>query len=562
MRIIIIILILALHPVLSFSQSLKVTESNYSRELPIIGFNGNTTSGPSWYDSGFRDKVESLNPHILRYPGGNLSNWWDWENKWFIDSPSYNGFVLPQGYADKDYIPIGIDEYNLFVKQHGNQTLFCLNIASDTVEHQIAMLKHAESLGIEIKYIELGNELNFAGNDIGPMRFPTAGDYARTCNVWIDSIRSYFPDAEIALVGENRNDDRAMYWNDSLYTIVSDFDAITHHDYYKWTDPVFDYNEIVGGTFLSHEDHNADRGFNEVPSKYDIWITEYNYKEKELDTEVAYFTWTQSLVVSVMNYLNIKKNQISLMTHHNISSSSSAHGAIYTGDDITGHARANGIAMKLLLDAIDGMESVKELSFYPMSYIQSGENNYPAILGMKFFNDTESRTFIINLLEEPKTIAVGPAAPATELIYEQYYADKLREIVNLSSVTKKEGSATNLIELQAHSITIITGDWVIGIEDNAVKSNQEQVRLEQNYPNPFSRETNISYYIPHLYGRCEVVLRVYNTLGKIVAEPVNSVQAPGNHSVKFNAGDLAPGIYFYEINAGNRSSVSKMIIEE
>ncbi|MEN8203125.1 MAG: T9SS type A sorting domain-containing protein [Bacteroidota bacterium] len=553
-------LILLLFSVLSFSQIVEVSEKNYTREMPVIGFNGNTTGGPSWINTDFRNRVESLNPQIIRYPGGNLSNWWDWENRWFVSNPSYNGYPLPDGYASKEYIPIGMDEYNLIVDQVGNQTLFCLNIATDTLEHQIEMLKYAESLGIEIKYIELGNELNFAGNDIGPMVFPTAGDYARTCNVWIDSIRNHFPDAEIALVGENRNDARAEYWNDSMYMIVADFDAITHHDYYKWTDPVYDYYTIVGGTFDSHAANNRKRGFNEVPSQYNIWVTEYNYKEKELSSEVAYFTWTQSLVVSVMNYLNIKKNQVSLMTHHNISSSSSAHGAIYTKDNVAKHTRANGVAMKLLLDAIDGMESVKELEFYPMSYFESGGSNYPGLLGMKFFNDSESKSMVINLMEEARTLSVQPLPPATGVWYEQYYADKLREIVDLSSVTREEGSSTWKIELKPRSVTIITGDYDTGTADHHMTKNTESLVLHQNYPNPFSEETTLSYYIPEANGTGNVVLRIYDSLGRMVAELVNQQQGPGDYTVVFEAGMLTPGLYFCELTARQNRTVNIMML--
>lgn len=81
--------------------------------------------------------------------------------------------------------------------------------------------------------------------------------------------------------------------------------------------------------------------------------------------------------------------------------------------------------------------------------------------------------------------------------------------------------------------------------------------LAQNYPNPFNPSTSIKYSVPSAEM---VTLKVYDVLGKEIAVLVNELKQPGFHSVDFNASSLASGIYFYRIDAGEFSSVKRMVL--
>jgi len=81
--------------------------------------------------------------------------------------------------------------------------------------------------------------------------------------------------------------------------------------------------------------------------------------------------------------------------------------------------------------------------------------------------------------------------------------------------------------------------------------------LAQNYPNPFNPTTKIEYSIP---AQSKVEMKIYNIVGQEVATLVNEIQAAGVHHVKFNALNLASGIYFYRLTAGNFVSVKKMVL--
>jgi len=81
--------------------------------------------------------------------------------------------------------------------------------------------------------------------------------------------------------------------------------------------------------------------------------------------------------------------------------------------------------------------------------------------------------------------------------------------------------------------------------------------LSQNYPNPFNPTTNIEFAIPK---SSNVVLKVYNILGKEAATIYSGFLSAGKYVTNFNASELSTGINFYTINAGNFTETKKMIL--
>ena len=78
-----------------------------------------------------------------------------------------------------------------------------------------------------------------------------------------------------------------------------------------------------------------------------------------------------------------------------------------------------------------------------------------------------------------------------------------------------------------------------------------EIKLSQNYPNPFNPSTTITYAVP---VRSNVSLRVFNMLGQNVATLVNNEsKSAGQHSIRFDAGNLASGIYLYRLTVGGHT---------
>lgn len=96
---------------------------------------------------------------------------------------------------------------------------------------------------------------------------------------------------------------------------------------------------------------------------------------------------------------------------------------------------------------------------------------------------------------------------------------------------------------------------IVGVEDDEVAPTT--FAMEQNYPNPFNPSTTINFSLPE---RTDVSLKVYDMLGREVAELINGVTEAGSHEVQFNASDLASGMYVYTIKAGDFTSSKKMLL--
>ena len=113
----------------------------------------------------------------------------------------------------------------------------------------------------------------------------------------------------------------------------------------------------------------------------------------------------------------------------------------------------------------------------------------------------------------------------------------------------KEGSPTH--------IRMVFGDFTsTAIKDvNTLKA--DKYSLNQNYPNPFNPTTTINFSLP-VDGN--VVLKVYNVLGKEVATLVNGFEKAGGKEVSFDASSLPSGMYIYSIKSGNFSASKKMML--
>ena len=122
---------------------------------------------------------------------------------------------------------------------------------------------------------------------------------------------------------------------------------------------------------------------------------------------------------------------------------------------------------------------------------------------------------------------------------------------------------TNKVKFTAYSCygnnLFIDDIYIMGGDGTQTQLNfiPERYSLEQNYPNPFNPVTKINFSIPK---QSFVTLKIYDMLGREVAELVNKELIPNNYSIDFNASNLPSGVYFYKLETSEFTDVKRMML--
>ncbi len=112
---------------------------------------------------------------------------------------------------------------------------------------------------------------------------------------------------------------------------------------------------------------------------------------------------------------------------------------------------------------------------------------------------------------------------------------------------------------------VYTTDWTFTDPQPCLTSNithkiseiPSAYRLSQNYPNPFNPTTSIKFSMPK---SGMVTLKVYDMLGRQIAELVNGFKTEGTYIVDFDGSSLSSGMYFYKIEVNDFVAVKKMVL--
>ncbi len=139
------------------------------------------------------------------------------------------------------------------------------------------------------------------------------------------------------------------------------------------------------------------------------------------------------------------------------------------------------------------------------------------------------------------------------------------------------GTDNSVKLVESSAIAFYDGNWETGLNDfigkrnlmirlnlndhgnitDGVDLNPARVVLGQNFPNPFSRSTEISY---ELAGAADVALEVMNVAGQKVMVVNKGMMPAGKHSLTLETGNLEAGIYFYTLRAGGFVQTRQLMI--
>ncbi len=128
----------------------------------------------------------------------------------------------------------------------------------------------------------------------------------------------------------------------------------------------------------------------------------------------------------------------------------------------------------------------------------------------------------------------------------------------INAVGIRQGSATTSVQLVLDDISINTS-WpqITGVKNISSDIIPTSIELMQNYPNPFNPTTSIRFALP---SSETVRLKVFDVLGREIAQLAEGRFEAGIHEVRFDARQLSSGTYFYSLEAGTHREIKKMML--
>ncbi|NNE47188.1 MAG: T9SS type A sorting domain-containing protein [Rhodothermales bacterium] len=130
------------------------------------------------------------------------------------------------------------------------------------------------------------------------------------------------------------------------------------------------------------------------------------------------------------------------------------------------------------------------------------------------------------------------------------------------ALTYEEIRTQNVTEFAVSAAALLNGisDYLGSIDPVAFGDPSmaaSTVVLFQNYPNPFSMNTTISYTLPAL---ADATVMVFDVLGRRVRVLASGTKPAGRYDVSFDAAGLPTGIYLYRLQAGDYVETRRMVV--
>jgi hypothetical protein len=475
----------------------------------FFGYNISQTTAAASNNPSFVPAHNVTNPETLRgIIGGTPANYWNWQTgKYFIQS---NDATLSYINPNEPSPSFSLNSYVTDLKESSADGVFNLNVmtycptnnnapTSTTqagtscseaqacgpnpsqytnsctntdytwgLAYQIAMLQTAQSLGIPIKYIELGNEFYLTDNPDNVYYFPSVTAYINKVNAWIPILKQDFPSAEIGVVGADgdaANTEAA--WNQAVATGVAGENAITFHPYFGSVIPsggsVENPNDMATMLSESSEDglgalQKYDLSY--LPSGVSGWITEWNLSPSSTTLESG--SWAQGLSEANFAVGLARMPQVTLTDVHDLISTQ-VFGAIFAGSQgyvstLEGEAlpapsplpttqafgmTGGGFALSALERSLHGATSTTALNFANTSVSE--------LTGQSFMVGGRTNLYFVNLGPSALTLDLGELAGSYAEL--QYASNPTIFVTGDNSIPTFTSTVSNTVTIPGYSVT-------------------------------------------------------------------------------------------------------------
>jgi len=434
--------------------ALDVSEgASHSVVAPFEGTNLDYSGVAEPYDkTSVSNAVVSLAPGTIRYPGGTISNYWDWQTGSVNQPPSTTTTVtgttkITQG-RQRTY-GFTLSTLKKLTSATGAVPIFDLNVMTSTLEDQLQMLRTAAQLGIPVRYVELGNEF-YLSNSNYVHSFPTAASYADMVVSWAPAIRDAFPNVQIAAVASvSTTTPREQGWNSTLLSIAgNDISAVTLHDYpgtHSSANTPPSPEALLAGASIEWQP--VENVINSLPSHLSVWLTEYNLSigDLALGSPALGTTWEHGLYIAGLDMQELTSPRVVLTDYWDLFGSTQDAQFSTTMPPVITPA---GSASKLINQAMKGATVITVLS---IAHGPTLDGSVQSVSGIKLATASGGdRLILVNLGSSSVTLASGGLIP-TGASVKQLSGPPLSQAVNVRSP-----HVTSDLTLPSYSVTVVS----------------------------------------------------------------------------------------------------------
>lgn len=330
-----------------------VIETNNSFPVKEEFFSFNTANLFTFFsvdNESLINKISEIRPSLLRFPGGTVANFYHLNGKGYgfrrsdiqtreggIDTNINN--LLEEQDALRDTFNF-IKRFIPLAKKMNVRVIYVANILNAEVSEAILAIQMLQSSGLEVAYVELGNEfyLNAYKNII-----PDASVYLKKAKPFAEAIRKQFPKIKLSVPAEakpNKTRFSGSGWDETL-SGSEFYDAVSIHVYPDFRNcassksaPDLDCfsREVKSFLFETYPDYLA--RIHSLYKNKPLLITEWNIAKPN---RIFGNTMLHGIYTALFQLENMKlhttKAAVQLMCFHNLASKENAY-SLLTPDNI------------------------------------------------------------------------------------------------------------------------------------------------------------------------------------------------------------------------------------
>jgi hypothetical protein len=282
------------------------TKLSHPLKPQLYGFNTNNSQGVySFRDKEFGEKTLNLKPKWLRFPGGRLSNYYQWKKN-ALDC--YDPYLRVRNKQCTDASNLlkkrreknGLDFHGYldFCKKHGISALIVVNVYTGDPKDSAKWVKEVKKNNVDVIGWELGNELYAATYK---SKYPNVSKYIADAKKHAAAMKEIDPNIKLGVpipnLGFNRNlpinpKGKGWEWFDKL-SKEDFYDAYVVHSYIRpylnnVIDPKISIEEKAPDIFawsnLSMK--NAGIHYPKYLHNKELWLSEWNISERIPEDEI------------------------------------------------------------------------------------------------------------------------------------------------------------------------------------------------------------------------------------------------------------------------------------